>query len=152
MGLNHTVPSSGLITQAPHHPSQAWMGTLPQFYQGSADVPDKKHICGVDAYLLQNQNIIEYEDAVEQAWRTRLCVQLVFKHSPSGLSYTRKVYEKKKGLPWTSSLSFRCLPSNWVPVSIFFADLNIRAVWSVLAFGWGIQQNSVSMTAPLCWF
>lgn len=42
------------------------MGTLPQFYQGSTDVPDKSHICGEDAYLLQNQNIISYGDAVQQ--------------------------------------------------------------------------------------
>jgi len=42
------------------------MGTLPQFYQGSTDVPNKSHSCGEDAYLLQNQNTISCEDAVEQ--------------------------------------------------------------------------------------
>lgn len=128
MGLKHTVPKSRLIT---HHLIilfvPEWV-SCPSFTKKAlmflikAVSVERMPTCS--RTKTQFHMRIVWSKCEEQD----VYVQLVLKHSPSGPSHTRKASENQKHFLWTSLLSLRCLPSVWDSVSIFLADLNIRAL------------------------
>lgn len=100
-----------------------------------------KAASGEGIHLLQNQNTISHEDAVEQLWRTIPLGTAGSQAQLLGSLVLQKSVCKREGSPLHHPLTISGAYHLGLSSHLFCRPW--RPVWSVLVVGWGIPQNSL---------